>query len=98
MDLERRGHKVPTWVPEDQHSEPSADEPDHGFFVPRSQYAMRYSTSLRVSGLLCTVRGRAPVSAGVSGRYSVGDSPEALARGLAATSVVTWSKRAGIGG
>ena len=27
-ELERRGHKVPAWAPEDEHSEPRADEPE----------------------------------------------------------------------
>ena len=27
-ELERRGHKVPAWAPEDEHSEPKADEPE----------------------------------------------------------------------
>jgi hypothetical protein len=27
-ELERRGHKVPAWAPEDEHSEPSSDEPE----------------------------------------------------------------------
>jgi hypothetical protein len=27
-ELERRGHEVPAWAPEDEHSEPKADEPE----------------------------------------------------------------------
>ena len=27
-ELERRGHKVPAWAPEDEHSEPRADQPE----------------------------------------------------------------------
>jgi hypothetical protein len=53
-------------------------------FSSRSQRAMRPSTTLTVSDLPRTVRGRPPASAGCGGCYSVGYSPARAAVAVAA--------------